>query len=224
MKTCPICNARCFDDMELCYGCLHDFTKQPNLLPASARDSSCLAQDWDIEECPDSKNPFSQGSRAEEDDSIFGLSPKQSISPSSSGRKCANRQELLFAASGESGGEAAKGKGGITVRIEFDLLPAFAGCSARSGCGSLHALGIPMMTIVGNRDGERGSRAGGGNVKEEMAEKDAASKSGREEVGFSREIHLNEGGAVSNEGEVASDADCPSGKRQGMCCVTVSVA
>ena len=28
MKTCPICKARCFDDMEICYGCMHPF--EPN--------------------------------------------------------------------------------------------------------------------------------------------------------------------------------------------------
>ncbi len=26
MKSCPICHMRSFDDMELCYGCLHRFT------------------------------------------------------------------------------------------------------------------------------------------------------------------------------------------------------
>ena len=25
MKICPICKARCFDDMEICYGCMHQF-------------------------------------------------------------------------------------------------------------------------------------------------------------------------------------------------------
>lgn len=25
MKTCPICSARCFDDMNTCYGCMHRF-------------------------------------------------------------------------------------------------------------------------------------------------------------------------------------------------------
>lgn len=25
MKTCPVCGARCFDDMEVCYGCMHRF-------------------------------------------------------------------------------------------------------------------------------------------------------------------------------------------------------
>ena len=25
MKVCPICKARCFDDMEVCYGCMHRF-------------------------------------------------------------------------------------------------------------------------------------------------------------------------------------------------------
>ena len=27
MKTCPICKARCFDDMEVCYGCMHRFAE-----------------------------------------------------------------------------------------------------------------------------------------------------------------------------------------------------
>ena len=25
MKTCPVCGARCFDDMDVCYGCMHRF-------------------------------------------------------------------------------------------------------------------------------------------------------------------------------------------------------
>ncbi len=25
MKVCPVCQARCFDDMDVCYGCLHRF-------------------------------------------------------------------------------------------------------------------------------------------------------------------------------------------------------
>lgn len=28
MKICPVCSARCFDDMDVCYGCLHTFTNQ----------------------------------------------------------------------------------------------------------------------------------------------------------------------------------------------------
>lgn len=34
MKTCPICKARCFDDMEVCFGCMHRFeADQKNILP-----------------------------------------------------------------------------------------------------------------------------------------------------------------------------------------------
>ena len=29
MKTCPTCKARCFDDMEICYGCMHRFEEDP---------------------------------------------------------------------------------------------------------------------------------------------------------------------------------------------------
>jgi len=28
MKICPICGARCFEDMETCYGCLHRFDEE----------------------------------------------------------------------------------------------------------------------------------------------------------------------------------------------------
>ncbi len=30
IKECPICHARCFADMEVCYGCLHSFTEEEN--------------------------------------------------------------------------------------------------------------------------------------------------------------------------------------------------
>lgn len=39
MKTCPICKARCFDDMEICYGCLHRFDARPQA-PASVSAAS----------------------------------------------------------------------------------------------------------------------------------------------------------------------------------------
>ncbi len=27
MKTCPVCKSLCFDDMSVCYGCMHDFDR-----------------------------------------------------------------------------------------------------------------------------------------------------------------------------------------------------
>ena len=39
MKICPVCHGRCFDDMELCYGCLHRFDREPpenDATPSSA--------------------------------------------------------------------------------------------------------------------------------------------------------------------------------------------
>lgn len=43
MKTCPVCKARCFDDMEICYGCMHRFDEvarepgSPGRAPDTAR-------------------------------------------------------------------------------------------------------------------------------------------------------------------------------------------
>jgi hypothetical protein len=39
MKTCPICKARCFDDMELCYGCMHRFEDAPEDVPVPLEDT-----------------------------------------------------------------------------------------------------------------------------------------------------------------------------------------
>ncbi|MDO4442826.1 MAG: hypothetical protein Q4B69_03035 [Slackia sp.] len=36
MKICPVCGARCFDDMAVCYGCLHDFSRPPLTYERSA--------------------------------------------------------------------------------------------------------------------------------------------------------------------------------------------
>lgn len=40
MKICPVCKARCFGDMEVCFGCMHRFEpeeKEPRSEPVSAR-------------------------------------------------------------------------------------------------------------------------------------------------------------------------------------------
>ena len=34
IKECPVCHARCFTDMEVCYGCLHSFTEEENQISA----------------------------------------------------------------------------------------------------------------------------------------------------------------------------------------------
>jgi hypothetical protein len=39
MKTCPICKARCFDDMELCYGCMHRFESSGDDAPVPIGDT-----------------------------------------------------------------------------------------------------------------------------------------------------------------------------------------
>lgn len=30
MKVCPTCKSRCFDDMDTCYGCMHQFSDDDN--------------------------------------------------------------------------------------------------------------------------------------------------------------------------------------------------
>ena len=51
MKECPVCKARCFDDMDVCYGCLHRFCddeeREPSLheeMSAALANSKMLQQ------------------------------------------------------------------------------------------------------------------------------------------------------------------------------------
>lgn len=37
MRTCPVCGARCFDDMEVCYGCMHRFDERDEAATAVLR-------------------------------------------------------------------------------------------------------------------------------------------------------------------------------------------
>lgn len=46
MKTCPICNAKTFDDMDVCYGCLYRFDEKR---PSSNPDGVGSAPGGDVE-------------------------------------------------------------------------------------------------------------------------------------------------------------------------------
>lgn len=55
MKTCPVCGARCFDDMAVCYGCLHDFSRalcsaKEGTSHESDRISPCLDEPFDTDD------------------------------------------------------------------------------------------------------------------------------------------------------------------------------
>lgn len=58
MKTCPVCGARCFDDMAVCYGCLHDFSRPAlaekddavDALRGVSRFGEALEDDCDIDD------------------------------------------------------------------------------------------------------------------------------------------------------------------------------
>ena len=47
MKTCPICNANTFDDMEVCYGCMFEFKNDHSY---TISDNTCKTQEYQIEE------------------------------------------------------------------------------------------------------------------------------------------------------------------------------
>lgn len=38
MKLCPVCKSRCFDDMDTCYGCMHNFIKDKEVKKMKSKD------------------------------------------------------------------------------------------------------------------------------------------------------------------------------------------
>lgn len=63
MKTCPVCQATCFDDMETCFGCLHRFGasshqdgRAPEEAPSAASSASAFAPQPEAAPAPLSSN------------------------------------------------------------------------------------------------------------------------------------------------------------------------
>ena len=63
MKTCPICNAVCFDDMDTCFGCLHRFDD------ASTNQGAPIATPDSVFDSPSESKPTVQA-LLEPDDSM----------------------------------------------------------------------------------------------------------------------------------------------------------
>lgn len=51
VKECPVCHAWCFSDMDVCYGCLYDFTKEQSAR-VSARDAERVTNQLSPEQQP----------------------------------------------------------------------------------------------------------------------------------------------------------------------------
>ena len=49
-KRCPRCGELLFEDMDVCYGCLYDFTRQPYHIPEGMLDAPCFSERRDVPE------------------------------------------------------------------------------------------------------------------------------------------------------------------------------
>lgn len=225
MKICPTCSARCFDDMELCYGCLHDFSKHfaaaatngQAAAAASDQKGSLLErdwdteQDWDIEECLEFDCAADRRTGIEKSCGDSGRLLDRRALPSPLEERAKGGEGSI----GESAEEAAglgKKRREVTIRIELDSGKACSGRNAETSCGFLrHAVGIPMLTVVGKTDEESERIARGGVAKNENGVAIVEASDGREADLISFEGCSGEGGPAS-------------GQERAACCVTISVA
>ena len=54
MKICPVCGARSFSDMDICYCCLYDYRLDGVLKGSEER----ISNSKDLQLCPDEQVPF----------------------------------------------------------------------------------------------------------------------------------------------------------------------
>ncbi|MFR3273188.1 MAG: hypothetical protein ACLTQI_04855 [Slackia sp.] len=217
MKICPTCNARCFDDMELCYGCLHDFNKHFGTTAASDHKSSLLErdwdieQDWDIDECLEFDCASDRKTGIEKSYGNSGHLLDGCALPSPLEERIKSGEGPVSELAGKAAG-SGKEKREVTIRIELDPGKARSVRNAETSPGSMrHAVGIPMLTVVGKTDEEGERIAQDGAVKNEDDVAVAGASDGRE-ADF-----------ASFEGRCGKDALVP-GEERAACCVTISVA
>lgn len=75
IKECPVCHARCFADMEVCYGCLHSFTEEENQISAvsTTRIPISLEVKGDLEESDLKASVFESGELIADDLKTYEL-------------------------------------------------------------------------------------------------------------------------------------------------------
>lgn len=134
MKQCPVCKARCFDDMEICYGCLHHFNadqhESGNGAGVGSDGEADLEEEFDIEPAPDpvgyQASALPEGSVAPSAD-VAASSPALQAASMPSG---APVEGVLGNVEIRTAPEKADSASNLTIRIEIPLaaLPLAARC------------------------------------------------------------------------------------------------
>ena len=121
-------------------------------------------------------------------------------------------EDSIGESAGETAGLVGEEKREVTIRIELDPGKACSSRNAEMSCGFLrHAVGIPMLTVVGKTDEESERIARGGVAKNEDGVAIVEASDGREADLVSFEGCSGEGGPAS-------------GQERAACCVTISIA
>lgn len=146
MKTCPVCRSLCFDDMPVCYGCMHNFD----------RDGSCMGGHSDSA----ASSGRLTGDVAPGKDAVApGDGKKDGIAMEERGSS-ASEEERVVGASGVRGGEWPAEGGELD---DDGVGRADVRCVQGRSCddaGRRATLRIPMVTSVAPGSFLSGSASG----------------------------------------------------------------
>lgn len=93
LKECPVCHARCFADMDVCYGCLHSFvhdeTQIPVVIPNNDQDVLDSQGSAEVQDVVNNQGAINDRGSANRRN--LGSTDLDSVSQNSSGRDFMNR-------------------------------------------------------------------------------------------------------------------------------------
>ena len=93
LKECPVCHARCFADMDVCYGCLHSFAHDETQIPVVIpnNDQNVLDSQGSAEVQDVVNNQGAINDRGSANRRNLGSTDLDSVSQNSSGRDFMSR-------------------------------------------------------------------------------------------------------------------------------------
>lgn len=122
LKECPVCHARCFADMDVCYGCLHSFahdeTQIPVVIPNNDQNVMNSQGSLENQDVVNNQSLINDGGSANW--RYLGSTDFGSVSQNSSGRDIAGRDFMSRDSASQSSANLNSNQKTVVLPVQQD--------------------------------------------------------------------------------------------------------
>lgn len=122
LKECPVCHARCFADMDVCYGCLHSFahdeTQIPVVIPNNDQDVLDSQGSAEVQDVVNNQGAINDRGSANRRN--LGSTDLDSVSQNSSGRDIAGRDFMSRDSASQSSANLNSNQKTVVLPVQQD--------------------------------------------------------------------------------------------------------